>query len=346
MSATSRCLIFTFFFATAFASAHANNRWGGVNLSGAEFGDAIPGVLGTDYTWPTNQEIDYFAGRGMNVIRVPFRWERMQHTLNGALDTTYLASLDALVSHAAIDGVRVVFDPQNFARYNDNVIGTAAVPNSAFADFWFRLATHFAGSPNVVFGLMNEPHDLPTEQWASAANAGIAAIRAAGATQMILVPGNGYTGAWTWTDNYYGTPNSIAMLVITDSGNNFAFEVHQYFDDDGSGTSTTCVSTPGTGSARLVDFTSWLRMHGYKGYLGELAGANNSGCQTDVTDALAYMKANDDVWLGWTWWSAGPWWDDYIFTLEPTNNFTVDAPQMSWLMPFFPSVFADGFEAH
>jgi hypothetical protein len=25
------------------------------------------------------------------------------------------------------------------------------------------------------------------------------------------------------------------------------------------------------------------------------------------------------VWLGWTWWAAGPWWGNYQFTLEPTN---------------------------
>ncbi len=344
MSVTSRSLLLISLIGAALSFAHANNRLSGVNLSGAEFGDAIPGVLGTDYTWPTAQEIDYFASREMNVIRVPFRWERMQHALNSPLDATYLASLDAVVSQAATKGVRVILDPHNFARYNDNVVGTVDVPNSAFADFWSRMATHFATHSNVIFGLMNEPHDLPTEQWASAANAAIAAIRTAGATQLILVPGNGYTGAWTWYDTYYGTANSVAMLVITDSGDNFAFEAHQYFDSDGSGTSATCVSTPGTGAARLQDFTTWLRANGYKGFLGEIAGANNSGCETDVTDALAFMKANDDVWLGWSWWSAGPWWGDYIFTLEPTANFTVDAPQMTWLAPYLPPLFADGFE--
>ena len=30
----------------------------GVNESGAEFGTAVPGVLGTDYTWPETTSID------------------------------------------------------------------------------------------------------------------------------------------------------------------------------------------------------------------------------------------------------------------------------------------------
>jgi hypothetical protein len=34
---------------------------------------------------------------------------------------------------------------------------------------------------------------------------------------------------------------------------------------------------------------------------------------------MTYMEANSDVWLGWTWWAAGPWWGEYMFTAEPTN---------------------------
>jgi endoglucanase len=25
------------------------------------------------------------------------------------------------------------------------------------------------------------------------------------------------------------------------------------------------------------------------------------------------------VWMGWAWWAAGPWWGEYMFSLEPTN---------------------------
>lgn len=34
---------------------------------------------------------------------------------------------------------------------------------------------------------------------------------------------------------------------------------------------------------------------------------------------LNYVEGNRDVWLGWTWWAAGPWWGEYQFTLEPKN---------------------------
>ena len=75
---------------------------------------------------------------------------------------------------------------------------------------------------------MNEPNEMPTELWRDDANAAISAIRATSATNLILVPGNAWTGAHSWNDNWYGTPNAIVMQTIVDPGNNYVIEVHQY----------------------------------------------------------------------------------------------------------------------
>jgi hypothetical protein len=55
----------------------------GVNLAGAEFTpNQLPGIYNTHYTYPTTGEVDYFITRkGMNTIRLPFRWERLQRSL-------------------------------------------------------------------------------------------------------------------------------------------------------------------------------------------------------------------------------------------------------------------------
>jgi endoglucanase len=66
-------------------SAKADLTYTGVNLTGPEYGEGIyPGVDGTNYTYPTTTEVDYFMGKGMNTFRVPFAWERMQPTALGA----------------------------------------------------------------------------------------------------------------------------------------------------------------------------------------------------------------------------------------------------------------------
>jgi endoglucanase len=318
--------------------------YGGVNLSGAEFGESqLPGTYGTHYTYPTPAEIDYYAGKGMNIVRIPFRWERLQRTLYGPLDGAEFARLSYIVGYAASRGVDALIDPHNYARYNGNLVGSGAVPNSAFADFWRRVALQFGANPRVWFGLMNEPHDMPTEQWLAAANAAIAAIRNAGATNWILVPGNAWTGAHSWSDSWYGTPNATVMRGIVDPGHHFAFEVHQYLDGDSSGTSSQVVSAQ-IGSQRLADFTAWLRANGYQGFLGEFAVAASSvgGAGSQIGDEalanmLGHLASNDDVWLGFTWWAGGPWWGEYMFTLEPQNlgaPSQSDRPQLAVMQPY------------
>jgi hypothetical protein len=62
-------------------------RMFGVNLAGAEFG-SVPGTYGVDYTYPTSSELDYYAAKGVTLIRLPFLWERMQPALYAAAATT------------------------------------------------------------------------------------------------------------------------------------------------------------------------------------------------------------------------------------------------------------------
>jgi endoglucanase len=309
----------------------------GVNLAGAEFGESVlPGTYNTHYTYPTIAEVNYFVGKGMNTFRLPFRWERLQRTANATFDATELGRLNTFVNYATSQGAYVVLDPHNYARYYpsssntqadpNRAVGTAAVPNSVFADFWQRLAAQYKNNSHVIFGLMNEPNSMPTEQWRDAAQAAINAIRTEGATNLILVPGNAWTGAHSWSDNWYGTPNSQVMLTITDSGNNFAFDVHQYLNNDSSGGSDEVVS-PTIGQQRLTGFTNWLRTNNRRAFLGEFAVPNstidsaNGGLIGDdaIHNMLNYVQTNRDVWLGWTWWAAGPWWGEYRFALDPTN---------------------------
>jgi endoglucanase len=312
----------------------ANFAYKGVNLAGADFGeDSLPGTLDKDYTYPTAAEVDYFKGKGMSIFRLPFRWERLQRSKLAAFNAAEQARMDTFVTYATGKGAYVLLDPHNYARYYGNIIGASTVPASAYADFWSKLAQHYRSNSRVIFGLMNEPHDMSTELWVSDANAAIQAIRQTGATNLILVPGNAWDGAASWGDNWYGTPNAVAMLNITDPGNNYAFEVHQYLDSDGSGTHETCVSTT-IGSERLAYFTSWARLNHKRAFLGEFAGAANPTCLAALDDILTHLDQNSDVYLGWSYWAAGPWWGDYMFSIEPLDG--ADRPQMATLSLHLP----------
>lgn len=303
----------------------------GVNVAGGEFGTNLPGAFGTDYTFPTHSEIDYYVAKGMNVFRVGFRWERLQRAAYGALDATYAARIDDVVSYVTARGARVILNPHNFARYYGSTVGSSQVPNGVFADLWKRLSAKYVSNPRVMFNLVNEPNALPTEQWVGAANAAITSIRSTGSTNVIVVPGNGWTGGWTWYSNGYGTPNAVALLDVHDPADNLVFEAHQYLDSDASGGSADCVSTT-AGRERLAPFIKWLRDNHKRGIVGEFAGGNNATCNAAVTDMIHTMNDASDVIVGWLWWAGGPWWGDYQFTLDPKGG--VDRPQMALLAPF------------
>ncbi|ROW01957.1 hypothetical protein VMCG_05603 [Cytospora schulzeri] len=288
----------------------------GASESGAEFGTgAIPGTEGTDYTFPDTTAIQTLMDMGMNMFRIPFLMERIaQGTMTATLDADYLASLSTVVKYVTDAGKHAVLDPHNYARYGGSIISST----SDFKTFWTNLATEFADNPNVVFDCNNEPHDMSTAtQTAELMQACVDGVRAAGATsQYIFVEGTSYTGAWTWTTS----GNSENMGGITDTvDDKLVYEMHQYLDSDGSGTSETCVSTT-IGAERLADATNWLRENNKIGIVGEFAGGANADCETAVEGMLSYMTDNSDVWLGALWWGAGPWWADYIYSMEPSSG--------------------------
>ena len=325
--------------AASHQAVFASIPYRGVNLASAEFGADVwgggtfPGTYGSTYIYPSISEADYYIAKGMNTFRIPFRWERLQRTLNGTLDATESSNLTTTVNGLTAKGAYVIIDPHNYGRYMTNIIGSTAVTNANFADFWTKLANLLKGNSRVIFAVMNEPHDMTsTEAWVTSANAAISAIRSTGATQLILVQGYHWSGAHAWSrSDVYGTANAVAMLYIADSGHNFAYEVHQYLDADFPGTSDQCQSTT-IGSQSLQNFTDWLTAHNFKGFLSEFGGGRNSTCYAAISDELNHIKQHPNQYLGWTYWAGGPWWGDYILTLEPSNG--QDRPQMASITPY------------
>lgn len=315
----------------------------GTNLDGGQFGSTYPGVEGVDYLWPTTSDVDYFASKNMNTFRVGFQWERLQPTLKGPFAPAYFAKLDALVKYATSKGMNVFLNPHNFARYKvngvDKLVGSPEVPNDAFADLWARLGAQYKGNPNVMASLVNEPHDMPTRQWVAAANAAILGIRSTGNKNVISVPGNAWTSAGTWSMSWlpdYDVANSVAMLEIVDPANNVVFEVHNYFDAAGGGEYKLDCASATAASEKLLNVTSWARTNKKKVFIGEFGAKTTPLCQSAVADMLTYVHANQDVYVGWLWWSGGsPWGTDYLLGLNPKNG--VDNPRMAWLTPYLPA---------
>lgn len=304
----------------------------GVNLSGAEFGDA-PGKVDTDYTYPGEAAIQRLGKLGASAIRLPFRWERIQPQLNGSLDIMELAYLDQTVRRIEEAGLVPIIDLHNYGYYAKKQIGSAELPAEALADVWGKLATHYRDRPKLVFSLMNEPYDITSANWAKIQNSAIAAIRKTGAKQLLLVTGTAFGGAHSWTSDLPVGNNGRDLLGVVDPLDRYAYDFHQYLDADYSGRAPECSAAAGALKA-IDDVTAWLKANGRRGFLGEFAASNRPECLTALRQMVAKVDANPQQWLGWTAWGAGPWWPaDYVFNLEPTK--AGERPQMKLLIERF-----------
>lgn len=340
----------------------------GVNVAGGEmaWGSYTLGspVSNTNYLWASNQDFNYIAGKGFNFVRFIITWEEFQPVLNGSLaSNTYTNTFwDRLDYATNTCGLYVLVEIHgassgNFARYKGNAIGSGtSVTNAHFADFWSRMAgdTRMKDNPKTMIGLMNEPNSMGTKQWWDAAQAACDAIRDAGYTNLVMIEGNGYSAASTWTNNWYDTSglghsNASRALLFTDKlatinptnypNGNYCFQVHTYFDADQSGTYTTVTSTS-AGVSQVANTLNWCVANNKRFFLGEFgarAGVTNaSAC---VSNLLAYLDSNRDVCLGWAWWGYGPpsWWGGYKFTMCPTSSYTVDSPQYALVSAYLPA---------
>lgn len=188
-------------------------------------------------------------------------------------------------------------------------------------------------APSLTHGISilthpdNEYHEMDQELVLNLNQAAIDGIRAAGATsQYIFVEGNSWSGAWTWVDV------NDNLKALTDPEDKIVYEMHQYLDSDGSGTSETCVSAT-IGTERVADATQWLKDNKKIGIIGEFAGGNNDLCRTAIEGLLDSLQADSDVWLGALWWAAGPWWADYIYSIEPPSGIAYEG-MLDTLKPY------------
>lgn len=311
----------------AFCPASTAQSLKGVNFaSPAFFPSRLPGVYGQDFLYPNDKEVEYFIDKGMNAFRISILWERLQPALNGPLDPAELGRLSGFINDVERRGGFTIIDIHNFGDYRRTAVGKSPVTDAAFADLWTRLALRFGQDDHVIFGLMNEPQVQQASRWQQAVQKAIDGIRGTGARNRIFVSGIAWDGA-----EHFPEISGKSLGALADPQHRLIFEVHAYFDADSSGTSESCI-TPREAVARLTAFTQWLRAGKREGFLGEFGVSRRPECLMVLKNVVSYLHENGDVWLGWTYWAAGPGWGDYMFTVEPKAG--TDRPQMLVLENF------------
>lgn len=330
----------------------------GLNAAGGEFNDspsALPGRQNTHYAYNSRQMYRYLNERSHEVVRIPFRWERIQHSFEEPLDPVGLMELQATVDAATDEGLSVLLDLHNygtFVRTEDDVtvrLGSG-ISIEAFTDVWRRLVHAFASQPGIVgWGLMNEPHDLrdpgPAGTWQVFSQAAVDAIRTAGDTRDIYVSGDQWGGAQSW-------PHKNGAPWIKDSTGGIVYEAHYYLSENNAGAyPNNYAAVEWEAKARgwidlrdrvtdeLSNFTDWTAAHNVRGFIGEIGWPHDT-VDADKWNALGETLYSmlDDAGIGATYWATGTRWNP-AYRLQPYSYDPADGS-------FTPNSQATVIEAH
>jgi endoglucanase len=124
----------------------------------------------------------------MNIFRLPVGWQYLTASnVGGNLNSANLQKYDQLVQsclNSAGDTVCII-DIHNYARWNGQIIGQGGPSDAQFVALWTALATKYKGQSRIAFGLMNEPHEVDINKWATTLQSVVTAIRNTGATSQI-----------------------------------------------------------------------------------------------------------------------------------------------------------------
>ncbi|KFY01062.1 hypothetical protein V495_02176 [Pseudogymnoascus sp. VKM F-4514 (FW-929)] len=304
------------------ATRATGTQFAGVNIAGFDFGVLIDGTqdISNAQAPNANQMAHFATDDGSNIFRLPAGWQFLTNNQGGGnLDDTNFGKYDALVQACLATGAHCILDLHNYARWNGQIVGQGGPADDDLVSFWTGLAMKYANEDRIVFGIMNEPHDLPSiTTWAATVQKVVTAIRNAGATsQLILLPGDNFTSAADFVNN--GSLDALVTVTNPDgTTTGLIFDVHKYLDSDNSGTHTDCVSNSiDNAFAPLADA---LRAVSRQAILSETGGGNTDSCLQDVCEQNDYLNQNSDVYLGYVGWAAGAFDDTYELTLTPTQN--------------------------
>lgn len=324
----------------------------GVSLSGAEM-PQLSELARQGIFIPFDDDATLFIYKGMNTFRIPIVWEYWAD-IDGNIQTlsNYYIRVKRVIQQLLARNATVIIDLHNYMRYHpsdvnlilnllntfpegNDIIGTGrnAPSNVAIARIWREMAFNFP-MPNIIFSLMNAPHDVPIGQVRSYIAIAIEAIRTAEKQvrisaqnpHLILVDGGYFSRIDTWFLSQPFTQSNAFWFSapIIDPANKVAISVHQYFDKDGSGSGryvdNECLTlneirTSNNQSLNFDRYWSlfkdWVISHKVKIFISEFGVPDTPQCREVMNHVLTqwesfpFSQENESGLIGWTVWHGG-----------------------------------------
>jgi len=289
-----------------------------------------------------NAEAAAMESWGINTVRVPLNedcWLGSDASDYGTA-TGYRAAVAQWVSILNAHGMVVILDLHFTAPLGQHADGQWPMADAQSPAFWKSVATAYASDPSVIFDAFNEPYSIWNDAtnsysfqltWSCWENGGcqapyvtedqtvatgaaagtytvvgmsalVAAIRAGGATQPIMLGGIDYSN------------NLSSWLAYKPNDSQLIASWHNYQGQSPCGDTTTCWnSEAGTVAASVPVIV---------GEFGETDGGSSF-----VTAFMAWADAHGIGYLPWAWWDASQTsGDDALYALYSGSSFTPHAP--------------------
>jgi hypothetical protein len=285
----------------------------GVNVPGLEY-SCVQGWRAL----PKSGEFTALASWKVNTVRLPLNescWLGLDGAPSGSTVAQYKADVKSYVDSAVAAGLAVILDLHWNAPAGYTASGQRAMPDERSGAFWTSVATTYASNKSVMFELFNEPYSrsgfsltwdcwknggclAPVENDATATLSGakytvtgmqalVTAVRAAGATQPILLGGLNYSNDLTgWLANKPADP-----------ANQLVAAWHNY---PGQGCSTSCWnSTIATVAASVPIVTTEF------GNTAETTSTTVGDSHNYLVPFMTWADAHGIGYLPWAWWDVG-----------------------------------------
>ena len=247
----------------------------------------IPGVQGTDFSWPVESEIIRAKGYGFRRLRVGGLYERFFKTLGStemymghdAKGKEYSATSVLRVGRDCYKhGSTVKWDPfHNYgSAFNKKIGSPGGLTFEQYAQACRAFILHIKSDPQAWaatygFDLMNEWMGMDFDPIFKANQRVLDVCADILEDKMIVIEGKDYSSTVNWVRNNDG----FKHLKDPRGPGFIEFSGHLYLDQDASGyyksgDTAKAPSTPESiGLDRLKGFADWIERYGFRGNIGE-----------------------------------------------------------------------------
>jgi endoglucanase len=252
----------------------------------------------------TEADFKLIADAGFNAVRVPIRWSA--HAADAApytIDPAFFARVDWVLQQAQAHKLAVVLNMHHYDELTQDV----NKHEPRFLALWQQIAAHYKGAPaDVLFEVLNEPHDIGTSEWNALAAKAIRVIRASNPARAIVV------GPVDWYSvrrlNDLELPADDPNLIVSFhyySPFQFTHQGAEWVNDSAKWMGTTWMGTSSERGDVDFDFDiarDYGKTHNRPVYLGEFGAYSKADMESRARWTATIARQAEQRGMSWAYW--------------------------------------------